>query len=120
MFQYAAEVLRIIDGDTLWLNLDLGFRTHLEVDVRLADINAPEVVNFRVSGLQDRAVIYIRECVPPGATCVVDITRPDKYGRWLGTIRYLKGSVDRDEILQKGTVLNDELLARGFVKPYKK
>jgi len=120
VFQYEAEVLRIVDGDTLWLNLDLGFKVHLEVDVRLANVNAPELVQWTNQGLSDPAMNYIAACVPPGSTCVVDITKADKYGRWLGTIMYLPGCTDRSEILRSGHVLNDELLQQGFAVPYKK
>lgn len=44
MYEYKAQVLRIIDGDTLVVNIDLGFDfwIHNEV-IRLNGIDAPEV-----------------------------------------------------------------------------
>jgi micrococcal nuclease len=119
MFQYEAQVLRIVDGDTLWLSVDLGFKIHYQIDVRLAHINAPEIANFTLDGITNPAIIYINQCVPVGSTCVVEISRAEKYGRWLGTIFYLKGSKLRDEILRAGSSLNDELVARGYAKVYK-
>ena len=118
MFQYEAKMLRVVDGDTVWLDIDLGFRISLQVDVRLAHINAPERVNFTLQGLQDHAMNYIQQCLPPGATCVVEIVKPDKYARWLGTLYYLKNSTDRMAILAAGQNLNDELVRQGFAKRY--
>lgn len=112
--------MRIVDGDTLWLDIDLGFYTHRETDIRLAGINTPESVEYRVQGIHDPAKQYVESNVPAGSTCVVDITTRDKYGRWLGVIRFLPGSMIREDILQNGRVLNDELLAQGLAKPYKK
>src|SRR5262245_4970802 len=43
MWTYKAELVRVTDGDTVVLNLDLGFRIHLHKEIfRLARINAPE------------------------------------------------------------------------------
>ncbi len=47
-----AEVLRIVDGDTLVVNALIWPGQHIEIKVRLADINAPEL--FRPSCLLER------------------------------------------------------------------
>lgn len=119
MFQYEARVLRIVDGDTLWLDVDLGFKVRMQTDVRLAHVNAPEVVNYTLDGITNPAIVYLNQCVPVGSVCIVDILRAEKYGRWLGVTRYLKGSTSRDEILRKRSNLNDELVNKGFAKIYK-
>ena len=118
MFQYPATVSRVVDGDTLWLDVDLGFRTHVQVDVRLARINAPEVVEFTAQGIEDRSRMFIEMVLPPGSMCVANITKPDKYGRWLADVIYLQGVSDRERIAREGKSLNDELLTRGLAKPY--
>jgi len=118
MFQYEAMVMRIVDGDTIWLDVDLGFKVRMQVDVRLAHIDTPELVNYGLKGVSSPAIEYVNQCVPPGAVCVVNIIRAEKYGRWLAEIYYKPGSVDRDEILRSGTNLNDELVKKGFAKAY--
>jgi len=118
MFQYEAQVIRIVDGDTMVLDIDLGFHVHIETVVRLANINAPERVTWTVQGLEDPALQYIQQSTPPGSTVVVDISRPEKYGRYLAVVLFAPGVVDRNEILRSGRVLNDELLQKGFVKKY--
>lgn len=42
-YTYSAEVLRVIDGDTLDLRIDLGFRITTKQRVRLFGINTPEI-----------------------------------------------------------------------------
>ena len=43
MFEYRAELIRVIDGDTVVMSLDLGFKTFVVRTLRLLDIDAPEV-----------------------------------------------------------------------------
>jgi len=43
LYTYAAEVLKVIDGDTLTLSVDIGFCTKMEHKVRLRGINCPEI-----------------------------------------------------------------------------
>tara|TARA_R110002020_G_scaffold240658_2_gene453687 strand:+ start:9373 stop:9711 length:339 start_codon:yes stop_codon:yes gene_type:complete len=42
MWEYHAEVLRVVDGDTVDVRVDLGFKVHFNVRVRLHGLNAPE------------------------------------------------------------------------------
>jgi len=118
MFQYEAKVMRWVDGDTAWLDVDLGFKIHLMVDVRLAHINTPETVNYGATGIIDPAAVYVARVCPIGSTCVVEISKAEKYGRWLAMIYYLPGEMDRFKILQDPHVLNDELVREGLAKKY--
>jgi len=120
MFQYEAKIIRWVDGDTAWLDIDLGFYTHRETDVRLAGINTPERVEYRVQGLVDAAKEFNEQRCPPGSVVIAEITTRDKYGRWLAKIKYLTGSPVREDILQNGRWLNDDLIAEGLAKPYQK
>lgn len=118
MFQYEARILRVIDGDTLALDLDLGFHVHTEQVVRLAHINTPETVNYTAGGIDDPAKNYIMQNCPPGSVCVVNISRQEKYGRWLADIFFQPGQTDRAKILENPRGLNVELLREGFALPY--
>jgi endonuclease YncB( thermonuclease family) len=118
MFEYAATVKRVKDGDTLVMDIDLGFFVHIEEIVRLAHVDTPETINFDAGGLNDPAKSYIMACVPPGAGCVVRISRKEKYGRWLAVILFRPGVSDRVEILRDPRILNEELVDRGFAKAY--
>lgn len=118
MFEYEAKVIRWVDGDTCWLDVDLGFRMHAEIEMRLAHINTPEIVNYKPNGIDDPATKYCNECCPPDSICVVQVTRPEKWGRWLATIKFRPGETKRDAILMSSRVLNDELLQKGLAVPY--
>ena len=41
-FWYGATVLKVIDGDTIELMIDLGFNIHHKIRVRLYGVNTPE------------------------------------------------------------------------------
>jgi endonuclease YncB( thermonuclease family) len=43
MWTYRAAVLEVIDGDTLRLDIDLGFHVHTQQDIRLLAVSAPEL-----------------------------------------------------------------------------
>ena len=53
MYTYKASVTRVVDGDTVIVDIDLGFGVWLrEQSVRLAKINAPEMkVTTRLAGI---------------------------------------------------------------------
>tara|TARA_B100000953_G_scaffold191063_1_gene157296 strand:+ start:206 stop:631 length:426 start_codon:yes stop_codon:yes gene_type:complete len=42
MYEYNAKLKRVIDGDTVDAYIDLGFKTHLEIRIRLKGIDTPE------------------------------------------------------------------------------
>jgi micrococcal nuclease len=118
VFQYEAKILRLIDGDTMKLDIDLGFYVRTIQTVRLAGINTPETVTYKVSGIVDPALNYIREHTPEGMMVVAEISRQEKYGRWLARILYRAGARDRVELLQDPHVLNDELVRAGLAVNY--
>lgn len=118
MFQYEATIKRVIDGDTLLLDIDLGFHVRFETSIRLARINTPDLVNYGLNGVEDRAAAYVMQHCPPGSVCVVAITRAEKYGRWLAELCYSPGETDRKNILENPRVLNDELVREGLAVPY--
>jgi micrococcal nuclease len=43
LWHYRGSAVRIIDGDTFVLEVDLGFRVFHELSIRIAGIDAPEV-----------------------------------------------------------------------------
>lgn len=118
MFEYSAKVLELIDGDTMKLQIDMGFHVHIIETIRLARLNTPEVVNWGAAGLDDPAMKFVAERCPVGSSIVVQISRAEKYGRWLAEVLYSPGVTDREKIKQDPRVLNDELLRAGLAKPY--
>ena len=42
MYIYNAKCIKVVDGDTIDAQIDLGFDTHKVIRIRLVGINAPE------------------------------------------------------------------------------
>lgn len=79
-YSYGATVLRVIDGDTLLCNVDLGFKLRWEHPVRLWGIDAPELGTE--TGAKAKAFVENLK--------LTDVTllscKPDKYGRVLADV----------------------------------
>lgn len=114
LWQYRADVQRIVDGDTLDLRIDLGFGIILtgdEARVRLRDVDTAEIFGTSKDSEEYAAGQRHKEFVEEWVTDGTDQewpffieTRKDdergKYGRWLAVI--IRRS---DE-----AVLNDDLV----------
>jgi endonuclease YncB( thermonuclease family) len=42
LFDYRARAIRVLDGDTVVILVDVGFFSRVQVEIRLADVHAPE------------------------------------------------------------------------------
>lgn len=82
-YQYKATVVRIVDGDTVVLSVDLGFSVSAQEKFRLAHINAPEKAD---KDGWAKATSRLAELLPLASACTLKSLGQDKYGRWLGEI----------------------------------
>jgi endonuclease YncB( thermonuclease family) len=91
-FTYNATVLRIIDGDTIEVDVDHGFYLHnTPVPVRLLGCNAAE--HGTPGG--DAATANLAALVPPGTPIALVTAKPDKFApRWDADVTY-RGSDGR-------------------------
>lgn len=81
-FQYRhVELLKVIDGDSAWLRIDMGNCVAWTDNFRLNGINAPEL---GTQGAED-AKAYLISLLKNGISRV-ETFKPDKYGRWLADI----------------------------------
>ena len=100
-YSYRASVLRVVDGDTVELRADLGFRVFVDVTVRLWGIDAPEVHGAtREAGL--KAAARVRELCPAGAAVVLCSRALDKYGRSVGSLTLADGADVARTLLAEG------------------
>lgn len=79
MYQYFAEVLRVIDGDTIKARVDLGMSTYTVQSIRLRGIDAAEI-NTAAGQV---STMFVKMNLPPGRKILIDSYGLDKYGRWL-------------------------------------
>jgi micrococcal nuclease len=81
MYQYNAVVERVVDGDTIVCNVDLGFNIFVKEKFRLAKINAPEMNT--TDGIVSKTILEEKIL---GKKVILQSEKQDKYGRWLTTI----------------------------------
>ncbi len=108
LYHYKALVIKVYDGDTITVNIDLGLNVIFrKVKIRLARINAPELKGEqRVEGLKARD--FLRELIMGKEITVQTIKdRKGKYGRYLGEI-WVKNESG------KFINVNDLLVEKGF------
>ncbi len=79
-FTYPATVIRIIDGDTIEMDIDLGFRVRMKTSVRVSGINAPEMPTAEGQA----ARLFLAQYIPVNTRGVLTSHSLDKYGRVLG------------------------------------
>lgn len=100
MYEYRAEIIKVVDGDTVDVDLDLGLDVHINVRLRLVGINTPE----HGTAAGDAATKYARYLMPLGSVILVQ-TRKDqteKYGRYLAVVTNAKGWVVNERMIAKG------------------
>ena len=112
MYEYDAEVTKIIDGDSVWLIVDVGFRMSYKYNFRLSRINTPEL---RSSDPEIKVAAYeakdrLAELIPVGTQVKVRTAKAGKYGRWLAEIIVDDGVSTRN--------VNDIMLEEGHAVLY--
>lgn len=107
MYEYRAFVRRVYDGDTVTVDIDLGFDILVKNQkIRLLGINAPEIRGeSREIGLISRN--FLRERISgKWVTLKTKKDKKGKYGRWLGDI-----------FLEKENI-NELMVSEGMAKKY--
>jgi micrococcal nuclease len=99
----------VVDGDTLDLDLDLGFSLVLRQRVRLYGLDTPEIRSKdpaeKAKGLESQA--FVNQWFAKPGEVLVRTIKEEKYGRMLA-----------DCYRARETSLCTELLKRGLARPY--
>ncbi len=111
MYEYWGRIKRVIDGDTVEAEIDLGFHVTFTVTLRLAGINAPETKGAeRSRGLAaTRFLDTLINDLTGGTRELTVRTQKDvteKYGRYLAIL--IAGDMN----------LSDRMLADGHAVPF--
>ena len=86
LYNYLCEVDRVVDGDTVDVNVDMGFYLKQLVRVRLLNVDTPE----RGEDDWKEATDTLKELIKQGEQidkrfCLMT-HKTGKYGRWLGNL----------------------------------
>ena len=109
-FVYNAKIVRVIDGDTVEADVDLGFDVGTRRTFRLCAINAPEMRgDTRGAGVATKGrladLILERDVV-----LMTFKDKTEKYGRYLATIFYEENGMWFN--------VNQKLVEEGLAVPY--
>lgn len=105
MYEYRVKkVLAVVDGDTIDVDIDLGFNVSYTQRVRLAGIDTPE---SRTKDLKEKALglevkEYLKSKLKDAKVVVIKTELPDsseKYGRILGWLYVDEASVSLNELM---------------------
>jgi micrococcal nuclease len=120
MYEYNCIIKRVVDGDTVDIDIDCGFELWLQNQrVRLSGIDAPET---RTRDLEEKAQGYktkefVERTLPIGSNQTLICTQYNssgKYGRIIGTFKVYQPQSD------SWSDLSTVLLTEGLAKPYGK
>lgn len=116
-YWYTAKVLKVVDGDTFDVLIDLGFNIHHKARIRLYGVNTPEsrtkdlaekelglkAKSFTADWLDSHQTIFIKT--------IAD--KNEKYGRTLAQV-YSDTNVDDP----KTACLNTDIVEAGYARSY--
>jgi micrococcal nuclease len=121
IYIYKAELIRVVDGDTVDLIIDLGFDTSRKERFRLYGIDAPELRTKE--GKEAKA--WLEDAVrPPEPIYVQTIqlstkAKRDKYGRFLAVLYDDLGDIDANRPMKtpvSPASINAQMIAEGHAK----
>ena len=101
LFTYEAEVEEVIDGDTLWTKIHLGFGVWAHQKLRLRGIDAPEIISREGVRARD----FVKARLAGTGKILIKTVKADKYDRYLTDVFYTSGS--------KQIYLNQLLIDKG-------
>jgi micrococcal nuclease len=106
---YRARLVRVIDADTLEMELDLGFGVVKSETLRLADLDAPELNTAEGRAVRAIVLDWVDDAKDGDWPLLVTTRKTDKYRRYIATIR---------DATTARPALNETLLTLGYAKPW--
>ncbi len=110
MYEYQATLVRVIDGDTVELDIDLGMNVHVREKVRLDGINTPEIFGVKkeseeyIAGLKAKVRVQL---LLQNNVLVIQTTKDKKgkYGRYIAKI-FVEGKDVGETLVQEGLAVH--------------
>lgn len=112
MYEYKARLLRVVDGDTYELDVDLGLHCHRVEKCRLYGADTPEVYGKNACDAGREASEFVKELFAKQVEVLVIRTYKDKvgkYGRYLVDVK-LQADIEGNPMTKW---LSDYLIEQG-------
>jgi len=130
MYQYNAIIRKVVDGDTIEIDIDLGLSIWVHNEkIRLYGIDTPEVYGVKKGSAEwergNQASEFVKQHLKEKDEVIIDTIKDkkEKYGRYLALIfiqidqSILTGLTDIRNI-GDFYCLNDILISKGLAKKY--
>ena len=106
-------ISKVVDGDTIDANIDLGFDISLTKRIRLAGIDSPEsrTTNLKEKALGLETKEWLKKTLEDAKDILIKTEKPDsteKYGRIIGHLF----------VNDQETSLNNQMIAEGYALEY--
>lgn len=113
---YKTELDYVVDGDTLVINLDLGFDVWVKKRLRLRGIDTPELRSDNPDEVKkaQEAKDFVKKRLEKCTTLIMQTFTVDLHGRFVADVFYLPGETDKEKIFAEGYFLNQEILDEGL------
>jgi micrococcal nuclease len=110
MYEYNCKIVRVVDGDTVDVDIDLGFNHWIHGErIRLFGVDCPECRSTdpkeKAAGLA--AKNFVKGLLHDGGTYTLTTKEKGKFGRYLGVI-----------MLTNKTSINAALVTENLAVPY--
>ena len=110
MYEYNCKIVRVVDGDTVDVDIDLGFNHWIHGErIRLFGVDCPECRSRnkeeKAAGLA--AKNFVKGLLHDGGTYTLTTREKGKFGRYLGVI-----------MLSDNTSVNAALVSEHLAVPY--
>jgi micrococcal nuclease len=107
------SITKVVDGDTIDANIDLGFDISLTKRIRLAGIDSPEsrTTNLKEKALGLESKEWLKKTLEGAKDIIIKTEKPDsteKYGRIIGHL-FING---------QETSLNNQMIDEGYALAY--
>ena len=107
------SITKVVDGDTIDANIDLGFDISFTKRIRLAGIDSPEsrTTNLKEKALGLESKEWLKKTLEDAKDILIKTEKPDsteKYGRIIGHL-FING---------QETSLNNQMIDEGYALAY--
>lgn len=92
-YQYKARMVRVIDGDTYEVQVDLGFRIYHTIHLRLRNFNTAELRSsdpLEVAHAKE-ARDFVVAVLPAGSDMIITSGKTAAYNRWEADVWFMLG-----------------------------
>lgn len=113
MYEYKCLTVRVIDGNTIDAEVDLGFNVLVRQRIKLHGVNAPDIKSYNedIKILAQKAKQRLTELIGKEFYCNTVMNKRGKAGRTLGYVYVIDENENRIDVNQ---ILIDEGLATRY------